>query len=619
MENKKYKVKVGKEDLIFEINDWAKYADISLLASYGETKVFITLVYGKEKSKLNYLPLKVDYQERYYAAGEILGSKYNKREGKPGTEAILTARVIDRSIRPYFDKKIRNDIHLTVTVLSLGDYDPDFIAINGASLALTISEIPWNGPISSVRISGDKKGFNKINPTYDFRKNEENYFNAVFSGPKNQISMIEMDAEEIKNEVFLEISQKVIEEKDKILNLIEKIKSEIGKEKIILEEANEENREKEEILNNLFKDNFEEKILENFQELGKNKLLDFYRKDFIKKAENDFNLNEEFCSDFFENKIKKIIRTETSKGKRIDGRNWNELREIKISADRISNKIHGSGIFYRGDTHILSILTIGDLSDALFLDGMEVKEVKNYIHHYNFPPYSVGETGKIGSPNRREIGHGNLAEKAIKRMLPEKKDFPYTLRVVTEVLSSQGSTSMAATCGSTLALLSGGVPLKKHVAGVAIGLIQENGENILLTDILGYEDFYGDMDFKITGTEDGITAIQLDLKIQGLDIDLIEKIIQESEKTRKKIILKMKEIIKEPAEMSSEIERVEKIEINKNKIGLLIGKGGENINKITQKSNTKIDIKNNGDVFIYGKGNDIKIALEEIKKSLNFN
>lgn len=554
------KIIIDGEEMVFEFSDLAKQANASVLVSSGDTKVLVTVVMGDETEK-NYLPLKVDYEERYYATGKILGGKYNKREGRPSTEAILSARIIDRAIRPFFDKNLTKDIHVIATVLSLGEFDPDILALNGASIALTISNIPWNGPVGAVRISKTNTQKIKINPRYSFREND-NYFEVIFSGKGNKkIAMIDSEASEMLEKDFLEAVDLALVEITNITGFFNQIKAEIGQEKLEIE----------------------------VQELSS--------EEEIKKEEQERKKNE----------IRKNI---LEKEERIDGRKINEIREIYLDTERLSKIIHGSSIFYRGETHILSVLTLGDLKDALFIEGMEIRGEKKYLHHYNFPPYSVGEVGRMGSPKRREIGHGNLAEKALKRMIPSLEDFPYTIRIVSEVMSSNGSSSMAATCASTLALLSGGVSLKNKVAGIALGLISNDEEYKILTDITGVEDSYGDMDFKITGTNNGITAIQLDLKNEGIDKKIIQESLIEAKRARLEILEKMNEVISEPAEMSSQVEKVESMKIPIDKIGLVIGRGGVNIKQITQKSGAKIDIKRDGQVYIFGSAEAIQKAKD---------
>ncbi len=564
MNIKKYDLEIGGEKMVFEFSDLTQQTNGAVMVTCGDTKVLVTAVMG-EKTDKDYLPLKVDYEERFYAAGEILGSRYSKREGRPSTEAVLSARVIDRSIRPFFDKNLKQDVHIVATILSIGKFDPDILALNGAAIALTISDIPWNGPVGAMRIAKSKSSEIKINPDYLFRE-KNNYFEIVFAGSGNhKISMAEAEASEMLEADFLEVFDIALVEISRIVTFFNQIKNDLGKEKVALE------------------------VLEPTEEV----ILEVEKK---------------------ENLRKKILATE----ERLDGRKLNEVRNIYADAQRISNIIHGSGIFYRGETHLLSVLTLGTLEDALFINGMEVQEEKNYIHHYNFPPFSVGETGRMGSPKRREIGHGFLAEKALKRMIPDVENFPYTMRIVSEVMSSNGSTSMAAVCASTLALLSGGVPIKNKVAGIAIGLVYENDDNYkILTDILGKEDYYGDMDFKIAGTNTGITAMQLDIKNSGISKIIIEESLERAKTARLEILDKMNQSISEPVEMSERVEKIEKIKIPADKIGLVIGKGGVRIKQLTKESGAKIDIKRDGQVFIYGKKESIKIAQEEIKRICN--
>ena len=424
--------------------------------------------------------------------------------------------------------------------------------------------------MGAIRIAKTNSGKVKINPDYKFRE-DDNYFEILFAGKGgNKIAMIESEASEMLEKDFLEAFDIAVNEISSLTAFINQVQKEIGKEKI----------------------------------------------EIITKEKTE----EEVAKYALEQEERKNIRNNILNGeKRSDGRKLDEIREIYTSADRLSKIVHGTGTFYRGETHVMSFLTLGDLKDALFVDGMEIRDEKNYIHHYNFPPYSVGEVGRLGSPGRREIGHGNLAEKALRRMIPAEDEFPYTMRVVSEVMSSNGSTSMASTCASTLALLSGGVPIKKPVAGIAIGLVtkEDNSDYKILTDILGIEDHYGDMDFKVTGTDSGITAIQLDVKIDGINREIVEQALERAKKARLIILEKIKNTISEPAEMSERVERIEILKIPEDKIGLVIGKGGVIIKKITRESKAKIDIKHDGRAFIFGKKESIQAAQEAIKKIIS--
>ncbi len=613
MLKKEYKVAVGGKEIIFETNDLNVFSDSSILVSSEGTKVLINITISKEESRLDYLPLKVEYLEKFYARGEILGGKYNKREGKPSEEASLTARAVDRSVRPFFPKNFRHDVNIFVTTLALGKTDPDILALNGASVALLNSSISWNGPVFSFRIARDKENNFELNPNYDFYQNEKNLYEATISFRENKICMVELEGEEVLEDFLKEDIKKAEAEIFTLEKVFSEIHQENKKDKIKTEEE-ELKISKDKI------ETLEKKIFEAFPQNGKE---EFIKKFYLENKSlfhvfDDEYLPEKKALNLIEKFVKKSLRKNVLENKkRIDGRSLGEVRKIFAQAGGFSENLHGSGIFYRGDTRVFSVLTLGSLDDALFIDGMEIQAEKNFIHHYNFLPFTVGETGRVGSPKRREIGHGALAEKAFLRMIPNRDEFPYTMRVVSEVMSSAGSTSMASVCATTLALLNGGVSLKKLVAGVGIGLVEEGENYELLTDILGTEDFYGDMDFKIAGTDTGINAIQLDIKNLGLSFEIFQKALEKAKTAREEILEKIKNEISEPAEISEKVERVEKMEIPKEKIGLVIGTGGATIKKITKNSGARINIKRDGQAFFYGKIENIKKAKEEIEKILN--
>ncbi len=626
MNNKKYIYKQeNQEDIIFEFSDFAIFAEKEILASCGETKVLVTIAKG-EKTDRDYLPLRVDYLEKFYAAGEILGGKYNKREGKPSTEATLTARLIDRSIRPYFSKDMKNELQIVVSVLSLGKYDPDTIALNAVSLALMTSSIKWDGPVYANRIILSK---NKeriiINPSY--KERDESFSESLVSF-KNEnglkVCMIENDSSQIKENELLELLKKSQEEAVKFSEFINNIiKFERNNENEIID--NDEIEEENQLLKDLEDDwssFYDEKIRNDLKLIIDKEEIKAIKNDLFElEVKKDFfeDIDKNFVNDFVDKKLKNIMRTEILNNKRrIDGRDLDQVRELKIQAGGFSKIHHGTGIFYRGQTHIMSVLTMGDLDDALYIEGMEINTNKNFIHHYNFPPFSVGEAGRIGSPKRREIGHGALAEKAIRRVIPSRDEFPYTMRVVSEAFSSNGSTSMGSTTASTLALLDGGVPIEP-VAGIAMGLVYDNETDNyeLLTDIAGIEDHFGDMDFKVTGTKNGITAIQLDIKNISLTLEMCKEIFERAKIAREYILDEIKEVISGPREISANVDRIVKIMIPKNKIGSIIGRGGSVINKITKDTGAKINIKRDGETFIVGGSENTKKAKEIIENILS--
>jgi len=610
MKSQIYTHKLGSADLTFEINDWMEYTESSVVASMGDTKVMVALSLGGPTDK-DYMPLKVEYQERYYARGEILGGKYNKREGRPSTEATLTARVIDRAIRPYFPKGFNRDILVVVTVLSLGDYDPDIVAMNATALALETSSIPWSGTVGAVRIVQGKDGERIICPTYT--EQEGNVYDAVVAARTGRLCMLELEGGETSESDVESGIQEAISEITKFADFIQPIIAEHQKELIVVDEQ-------EDSLGHIFNTGVRDLILMSLGGIQEKKLMKEWSVKFTQDVQAvDEDVSSSQIKSSFEAGIKRVIRSEILDNQnRMDARGVDELRAISAQAGGVSPLLHGSGLFYRGQTHVLSVVTIGQLDDALHIDGMEVNTDTNFIHHYNFPPYSVGEVGRMGSPGRREIGHGALAEKGLRRMIPSRDEFPYTMRVVSEVLSSNGSTSMGSTCGASLALHDAGVPLASHVAGIAIGLVYEGDENYqILTDILGKEDHFGDMDFKVAGTHAGITAIQLDCKFNGLSKEMITETLVRAKQAREQILSVMEQELAKPRELSPHIERILKMSIPSSMIGLVIGKGGVTIKKITKDSGAKVDIKRDGTVFIIGKGKSMEKAKTMIDQVMS--
>jgi len=605
-----YTHKLGNADLVFEINDWMKFTDMSMVASMGETKVMVAIALGGETDK-NYMPLKVEYQERYYARGEILGGKYNKREGKPSTEAVLTARLIDRAIRPYFPTGFTQDIQVVITVLSLGDYDPDMVALNATTLALKLSSLPWEGNVGGVRVIQDKEGKQIISPTYT-ELETNNLFDAVVCTHNTRVCMLEVEAHEVQESVLEQAIEDATKEIKTLIVFFEDIITKHGKEKI--SHAIVENN-----LQDIFNTGVRDLVLINFAGVQDKIITEKWKQAFINDVKSiDEDISSTQISEAFEIGIRSVVRKQLSAGLRMDGRGMNMVRELYAQAGGVSDKLHGSGLFYRGETHVLSVLTLGQLADALFIDGMEINTDKNFIHHYNFPSYSVGETGRMGSPGRREIGHGQLAEKAFRRVLPDRDTFPYTMRVVSEVLSSNGSTSMGSVCGTSLALHNAGVPMKNHVAGLAIGLVYNSDDDYnLVTDILGKEDHWGDMDFKVAGTRAGITAIQLDCKFEGLTSNMIIETFIEAKKGRTTILEILEAEIKKPNTLIDHVEQVEKMTIPESMIGMVIGRGGVTIKKITKDSGAKIDIKRDGTAFILGQKDTIAKAKKMIQSVLD--
>jgi polyribonucleotide nucleotidyltransferase len=547
-------LEINGQKLTLQFGKLAKLANASVFARLGDTCVLATVAVGQEKKDMDYLPLTVEYVEKLYAGGRIKGSRWVKREGRPNDEAILNARLIDRSLRPLINQNFRKDIQLIITLLSVdGINSPEIVAAIASSLALEISSVPWNGPISTIRIGYLKNngvGNFIINPTED--EMEYSSLDLVVSSTENKVVMIETKADDLPEQLILEGIKLAKKENKKIIDFIKKIasKSQNQKEKITESLYDEKLIQ---ILKKDFKKNLDNLILQKAEkEFSEGEELQVIVNEVMEKYKDEYNQSEIIKTvDYL---TKKLIKEYVLKNKkRIDGRKLDELRKISVEVG-VLPRTHGSAIFQRGDTQVLSVVTLGAPNLEQLIESPEGEEAKRYIHHYYMPPYSVGETGRIGWPSRREIGHGALAEKAIEPVLPSEKDFPYTIRVVSEVLSSNGSTSMASTCGSSLALMDAGVPIKKQVAGVAMGLMSQNDDNfVILTDIAGIEDFSGEMDFKIAGTKDGITAIQLDVKNLGLTDKMIEMTFDQAKKAREQILEKMNLVIATPRKQVSDL------------------------------------------------------------------
>ncbi len=608
--------------LTAEFSDLAEQANGSVLVRYGETVVLATAVMSQnERLGIDYLPLTVDYEEKFYAAGEILGSRFIRREGRPSDEAILMSRIIDRSIRPLFNQKIRNEVQVIVLALAVdGENDPDIPAIIAASLALGTSDIPWNGPIGAVRaVYSDsiENSRQSRNPDFainaDYQTREKSDLDMVICGKNGKINMIEAGGKETPENIVAEVFDRSIKEIDNIQKWQEKIIEEIGKTKIKAD-IKPEPPEIRESFNKNFRKRLEDAIfspplLEDLTEkASRNSAMTDLQKEWLESVINEFGQNEKNSAEWlFEETINELIHSAAIKnGRRADGRKLDEIRPLSASIN-ILPRVHGSGLFYRGGTHVLSVVTLGAPGDFQLIEGMEVKTKKRFMHHYNFPPFSSGETGRSGSPGRREIGHGALAEKALLAVLPSSDDFPYTIRVVSESLSSNGSTSMGSVCASTLALMTAGVPIKNPVAGISIGIMlsKVKKDYKLLTDIQGPEDHHGDMDFKVAGTKNGITAIQMDIKVDGINPEILKEALEKAKTARTQILEVMSETIAEPLkELPPQAPRVVKISINPDKIRDVIGPGGKVINKIMADTGAEIDVEQDGTIFVTGKNEE---------------
>ncbi len=626
MESRKFKLQLGKRDLIVETRKLAEQANGSVLVQYGDTMVLATAVMTEQQRQgIDFFPLTVEYEERFYAAGKILGSRFIRRESRPPDEAILTARFIDRAIRPLFPKNLKKEVQVVITCLSWDkENDPDTISLVAASLALAISDIPWSGPIACLRVG--KKQELILNPLYSQRKESSLDLTLaatlVASTRKEAIliNMIEMEAEEISENEILKATEFAEPELKRLIDFQEEIRKKIGKEKIKIEQLSPD-MELEKEIKEFLKDKLEQAIYQTGKIERKQSIHDL-KQDLIYFIEGKYPdaSKQSFVKDFFEKQIeelihKNIINPLPGEEKRPDARKLDEIRNIQTEVGLLP-RTHGSGFFSRGQTKALSILTLGSPNDVRLLEGMEIVGKKRFMHHYNFPPYSTGEIKPMRGPGRREIGHGMLAEKALLPLIPDFEEFPYTIRIVTEILSSNGSTSMAAISSSCLALMDAGVPIKAPVAGIALGLMQDNKGNYkILTDIQGPEDHHGDMDFKIAGTEKGITAGQMDVKIEGITQEILKKVLEQGRKARLEILSKMKNTLEKPRPVLSPFApRIYSLQINPTKIREVIGPGGKIINGIIKECEVSIDIEDTGKVFVTAeKEESAKKAIDWIK------
>jgi len=596
----KWEKNLAGKPLIMEIGKVAKQANGSVMVRYGDTVVLVTAVLAAQpREGIDFFPLLVDYEERLYAVGKIPGS-FLRREGRPPESAILAARTIDRPIRPLFPKGFRNDVQIVATVLSADPNAPsDITAMFGASLALTISEIPFAGPIAGVHV-GRVDGQLIINPSAEDEAHSD--FNIIVAGTKDAIMMVEAGAKEVPEEEMLEAILFGHEEIKKLVAIQEEIQAQVGKEKIqatLFQPDPEVLREVEEFATTKMKE-----ALKTGEKLEREAKIDQVKEAthqyFQEKlGEDDYALKTKEINEVLNGIIKDTVQQMViNEGIRVDGRKPNEIRPISSEVGILS-RTHGSGLFTRGQTQVLSIVTLGRGSEEQILDGLGEEETKRYIHHYNFPAYSVGEVKPVRGPGRREIGHGALAERALLPVIPSEDEFPYTIRVVSEVLESNGSSSQASICGSTLALMDAGVPIKKPVAGIAMGLVKVGDEFTVLTDIQGMEDHLGDMDFKVAGTRDGVTAIQMDIKISGITQEILSKALAQAREGRLFILDKMSEAISQPRpELSPYAPRMLTMHIDPDRIKDVIGPGGKMIRKIIEDTGVEIDIEDDGRVFI---------------------
>lgn len=625
MQVKTFSTEVGGKTLTAEFSDLVENANGSVILRYGNTAVLATAVISERtRDDIDYFPLTVDYEERFYAAGQILGSRFVRREGRPSEDAILSGRVVDRTIRPLFNWDMRNEVQVVITILSIDEDDPDMLAVNAASLALATSDIPWGGPVAAVRI-GKCKGASEhiINPTYKTREAEDTVFDLLACGRDGTINMIEIGAKEVVEDEITAALEEAVKEHNKLLAWQESIIKEIGKAKREVKLP-----ELPPAIAALFEAEFKQKLSDALfmGQPGKSHLNEVKKEFLARLAEQEELAPYKKAADhFFEHKVdEEIHRGAIEDGKRADGRRFDQVRPLFAKAGGMSPMLHGSGIFYRGGTHVFTALTLGGPGDSLLVDTMEEQEVKkHFMHHYNFPPYAPGETGRIGGLSRRSIGHGALAEKAIAAIIPPKESFPYTIRLVSECMASNGSTSMASVCASTLALMDGGVPIKAPVAGIAMGLMLDQRPTTdnrqlrykVLTDIQGPEDHHGDMDFKIAGTRNGVTAIQLDIKLDGVPVPILAEALQGAKKARMEILdVIEKEIPATRASLSPRAPEIITLSVRPDQIGLVIGGGGKTINGIKEAAGVEdITIEDDGSIFITGRGGTAQKAREMIE------
>lgn len=611
-ESKKYTVSVGQTEMTFESGKLALQAGGAVTVRTGDSIIFAAATMDKEpKEGTDFFPLTIDYEERMYAGGRIPGSFF-RREGRPSTEATLLARLTDRPIRPLFENGMRNSVQIIMVSFSSDGENPlDILAVNAASASLMISDIPWNGPIAAVRI-GRINGEFVVNPT--FQQSEESDLDLRVAGTRQAISMVECGASEIPDDVMIDALAFAHKSIQPIIDIQFKMAQEIGKKKLVVPLfLNDEEIVKK--VNERVSSEIEAALEAPHTKAELNNAIDVLKdKMVLEFAKDDVTLKNP-VKEAFEESYKKVVRNRIlGKGIRPDGRTVTEIRPIWCEIG-ISPRAHGSGVFTRGETQALTLATLGTPREAQEIDSLSPTESKRYMHHYNFPPYATGEAKPLRGQSRREIGHGALAERALEPVIPAEEDFPYTLRLVSEILMSNGSSSMASVCGSTLALMDAGVPIKAPVSGVAMGLIMEGEKFAILTDIQGLEDHLGDMDFKVAGTEAGITALQMDIKISGITPEIMAKALRQAHEARIAILGKMLEVIAVPnPTLKPHAPKITIVKVPVEKIGAIIGPGGKNIRALQEETKTKIDIGEDGSVFIAAsEGYGADIARERIE------
>ena len=618
MEEKRYQLKVGSGEIEVRVGKYAGLANGSCIVKSGETMVMVNVTMSaKPREGMDFFPLGVDFEEKMYSVGKFPGG-YKKREGRASDKGILTSRLIDRPIRPLFPKGFYNDVAVVATALSVDpDNPPEVLAMIGSSVALSISDIPWAGPTGSVQV-GYVDGKYIINPNVE--QNEKSRMHLTVSGTKDAIMMVEAGAQEVTEKEMLDAIMFAHEEIKKIVAFIEDIAKDCGKEKKVIEYY----AVGEDVMADVKA--YADDMLNEALGVTTNRLVRTEKVDEVEAnclehfAEKYEGREQEIKDALYKMKKEKVRANIINDGIRPDGRTTTEIRPIWCEAG-VLPRVHGSGVFTRGQTQVMNALTLGTIGDVQKLDGLDDVEYKRYIHQYNMPPYATGEAKPLKAPGRREIGHGALAERALEPVIPSEEEFPYALRLVSEVLSSNGSSSMASVCASTLSLMDAGVPIKEPVAGIAMGLIKDEEKNkvVVLSDIQGLEDFLGDMDFKVAGTKNGITAIQMDIKIKGIDKSILTTALEQARKGRMEIMGKMLAVIPEPrAELSKYAPKIISFNIDPERIGEVIGSGGKTINKIIDETGVKIDITDEGKVMIASSDIDACHKAEEIIKSILF-
>ena len=587
--------------IVLETGRYAQQATAAVTARMGDTLVFAAVTAGRENPEIDYLPLMVEYQEKLYAGGKMKGSRWVKREGRASDEAILTSRLIDRSIRPLFPKTFRREIQIIITTLSVdGENDPDMAAIIATTAALSISGLPFAGPVGSIRVGyvsqNGAAGTFVANPTHQDRQYSD--LDLVVSGTSGGIHMLEAGANQVSEETILSGMKFAQDEINKMIEGISELKTKVGAKEIKFTLPDDT-----EILKTakIIKKKYVKELSEAIKGMA-TKESDSDTKELVTAISEKEGITDPVLAASALNKaIYQLIREQiVDKAIRPDGRKLDEIRQITVRVGELP-RTHGSAMFQRGSTQALTIVTLASPANGQLLESPESEETKHYIHHYNMPPFSVGETGRLGWPSRREIGHGALAERALFPVIPSKTQFPYTIRVVSEIMSGNGSTSMASTCGSTLALMDAGVPILAPVAGIAMGLIIEDGKTAILSDIIGLEDFKGDMDFKVAGTEKGVTAMQMDIKVKGLSFEIMEKALAQAKDGRLFILGKMVTVQPTPNQkISKYAPKISVVQIDPEKIGGIIGPGGKIIRRIIAETGAQVDVEDDGMVTISG-------------------